>query len=102
MSQIDVLNAKRALAYLLTEWGITDDAARKAHGFIDDLVDRGWMIAAHRETRSTPPKTGEACLTCGRHLAACICGEHKTRPDQRTDPTTGLAACRAALRGAMP
>ena len=68
MSQLDVLEAKRALAHRLREWGIEDDAYMNAAGFIDDLVRRGWQMDPKRENRPQPPKPNAACRTCGQRL----------------------------------
>lgn len=111
MSQIDILNAKRALAYLLAEWGVTDDATRKAHGFMDDLVDRGWIMAAHRETRAVPPRRSQECPhhpgsyadACGGCKADQAVGDplpQTRRP--ASPPSPDYLAARQALRGALP
>ena len=57
------------------------------------------FVPEHTPQRFHPPKRAEACLTCGYHLSACICGEHRTRPVEANEATTsaGIAACREAL-----
>lgn len=47
--------------------------------------------------RALPPKPGHACLTCGRHLDACLCGEQKTQPHRPGDAKTGADLARAAM-----
>lgn len=84
MSQIDVIDAKKALATRLTMWGISPtEAGKHAAGFIDDLVARGWQMAPHRETRPHPPKPHEEC---GKH------------PGQYRHSCGGCATDRRAVR----
>jgi hypothetical protein len=61
MSQIDVVNAKKALTTRLRMWGIGDEASTLAGGFIDDLIEQGWAVEANRETRRRPPKRADEC-----------------------------------------
>ena len=61
MSQIDVMNAKRALTVRLRAWGIGDESHKLAAGFIDDLVAQGWTVDANHETRRQPPKVADEC-----------------------------------------
>lgn len=50
---------------------------------------------------ATPPKREEACVTCGRHLTGCICGEQRTKPPERSHRHADhVAAARAALTDA--
>ncbi|WP_221177320.1 hypothetical protein [Nocardioides marmoriginsengisoli] len=63
-----------------------------------------WKAAEMNGTanvRPTPPRREDQCMTCGRHLDACICGERatKTRPADPTTKTAALAECRAAVAG---
>ena len=58
-----------------------------------------WWKAACVETPEAvgvrPPKRDEACLTCGRHLERCICGEQQTRPVERDPEVAKRGAARA-------
>jgi hypothetical protein len=107
MSQIDVMNAKRALAARLRAWGIGDDAASLAAGFIDDLAAQGWAIEAHRETRRQPPRRdqecrahpgewADACRPCATERRAIDADEET--PTERADLADVRAAFVAAKR----
>lgn len=99
MTALDVKQAKQALAWRLTEWGVGDPHSRAA-GFIDDLVSRGWQMSPDRESRPRPPKPGDACRTCGRamHTPDRVCEHPTTRPPAPThDPTEPVAHLRALL-----
>lgn len=100
MSQLDVIDAKKALTARLVHWGV-EAPATKAEGFIDDLVSRGWVMSPQRETRPAAPTREQACRDCGRWLHQCMCPEPVTRPVPPADPSTraaAIAAARAALR----
>lgn len=116
MSQLDVAKAKKALATRLRLWGCAGNHAALAAGFIDDLVQQGWQIAAFRETRPQPPRADEACPQHpAYHATNCggcnVDGRAAAYDDDAPAPTpprawnagdadAGIAACRAAVRGA--
>ena len=57
-----------------------------------------WRAAVADEARTpTPPRRDESCLTCGKRLDACICGERRTRPTRSAPPTPAYTAARRAL-----
>jgi hypothetical protein len=71
------------------------------------LLENGpwWVAAASGTTRTTvlAPRRDESCLTCGRHLNACICGEQRTRPESAApNPRHRAEAIRQQLRKATP
>lgn len=100
MSQLDIINAKKALRARLVHWEVPEPAS-KAEGFIDDLVAQGWIMQPQREQRPQPPRREEACTTCGRHLNSCICGEaarRAPRPASQTAMATALEEARAHIK----
>lgn len=111
MSQLDVINAQRALATRLRMWGLEVDVQKRANGFIDDLVAQGWQMAPQRETRPHPPKSSEACKVCGgRCPGACVrnrviegdplpLADPTARPASEATKTAALAAMRAGFHG---
>lgn len=92
--------AQAALRARLSAWRVPDPGI-KANEYIADMVRAGWHWV-HPEGRPVPPKPHDACLTCGRHLNGCICGEQRTRPlaADRTDPLRHIAAAREAIKRA--
>ena len=108
MSQLDIIEAVRALEARLKLWGVEVDVHKRAEGFIDDLVARGWVMSATRETRPAPPKRADQCPRCGGIVGACHCTREQlaadyddTPPTTRARPTpapTEFQAARAALR----
>lgn len=71
-------------------------------GVIANTSSSCWRERVGERTGAQPPKREEACLTCGRYLDACTCGERRTRPHQQPDPATTaehIARLRAQLRG---
>ena len=113
MSQLDVVNAKRALAYRLKEWGAEGDPFQLADGFIDDLVRIGWQMSAERETRIYPPRADEECEKHpGQHMAP-FCGLCRVEAFRtESDPTetqrrkgrgseAAIAAAKAAVHAAL-
>lgn len=95
--------AVKVLALRLNAYGITDGAMAKAQQFMDDMRLAGWRWD-HPENRPQPPKVGEFCHTCSRHLRGCVCGEQRTVPPsvERTPPTPAYLQARAASRAAHP
>lgn len=73
------------------------------------VIEQGpwWKAAALDQTAIvgyTPPRRGEACITCGRHLTNCGCGEQRTRPEiPAAEParSAGLDLARANLAQAV-
>lgn len=101
MSQLDVIEAKKALRARLAHWEVPD-AAKKADGFIDDLVAKGWIMQAQREARPQPPHRHEQCRDCGRHVNTCLCETEPTpygSPPTTADPRRGADLVRAAMGG---
>lgn len=43
---------------------------------------RAVLIDSPGARTAVPPKREESCLTCGRHLNACICGEARVKPEE--------------------
>lgn len=72
MSLLDVRQAKQALTWRLTEWGV-ENAAEMADSFIDDLVGKGWRMDASRELRAEVPKPHQACPECSGFVGQCGC-----------------------------
>lgn len=71
MSQFDVANAKRALSARLQMWSV-DEPAKKADGFIEDLVSQGWVMSPKHEARPRPPHRDEECqMHIGQHRERC-------------------------------
>lgn len=100
MSQLDVRDAKTALAVRLRDWGVQGNATQLAAGFIDDLVNRGWQMNPTREDRPRPPKVVAACRTCGHDVERCGCDNPTSRPVPR-DPDGTYAANVAHARGLL-
>lgn len=109
MTQLDVIEAKKALAVRLRLWGVEVDAAKKADGFIDDLVGRGWQMAPFRETRPQPPKAEQQCPShlgqragnCGGCRADQLAEDRPPSPVPSWTPgdtAAGARAVRDALR----
>lgn len=73
-------------------------------GALTQLDGPHWRERVTTATAPRPPKPDQACHTCGRHLDACICGEHTTRPPaaDRVPPTETYTAAREAIRALMP
>jgi hypothetical protein len=89
MSQLDVAQAKQALAARLRDWGTPGDTGSLAAGFIDDLTARGWQMTPFLEARPQPPKVGTACCTCGREYGPACCDnpvQHRTEDDYADGP----------------
>ena len=101
MTALDVKQAKQALAWRLSEWGVDDPAAR-AGGFIDDLVSRGWQMSPERESRPRPPKPDQQCRLCGRALHApdAVCDQPTIRPAPKADDVS--AKVLELRRGVVP
>lgn len=111
----------RALAYLARRIRQDADAPRWDQAGIDatitKLVGRGLVSSIERVTRHAadpkaqtpgailrpfvpeatvdgppqPPRVGEHCHTCGRHLDHCVCGERQARPPRRSEHVTDHA-----------
>lgn len=111
MSQLDIHNAKRALGARLVAWGIEDAPAAKATGFIDDLVELGWMMSPQRESRPGAPKASEMCpmhrASFADHCSGCradeLAGDEHPAPKRERASmdadvrAVALAAARAGL-----
>lgn len=72
-------------------------------GVIPVLTGEHWHEKVAERTTPAAPRRDESCLTCGRHLDACICGERRQKPVGAAPPSTAvdaIAACRAAIRPA--
>jgi len=86
MSQLDIIDAQRALAARLRIWGLGVDVDKRAAGFIDDLVRQGWQMSAQRETRPSPLKRTDQCARCGGVVGACHCTREQLAADYERDP----------------
>lgn len=87
MRSNDELDAIKALAYRLTEWGV-DEPAAKAEQYIDDLVRRGWAMSAHVRPIRRPPMRHEECATHPgeyRDLCRACIADRKAAHDHDTD-----------------
>lgn len=71
--------------------------AAESPGVIPNLAGEHWREKVVERTQ-TAPKRHEQCLTCGKHLDACVCGEQRTRPVSSSQPTTEWLEARAAMR----
>jgi hypothetical protein len=89
MSQLDIIDAKKALEARLKLWGIEVDAGKKAEGFIEDLVARGWAMSNNREARPHPPRTEHACRRCGGVKGDCACMREHRAVTYDDEPTPG-------------
>ena len=85
MSQLDIIEAVRALEARLKLWGCSD-AHSRAEGFIDDLVRRGWQMSAQRETRPAALKRDDQCARCGGTKGDCHCTRERLAADHDDDP----------------
>lgn len=105
MSALDIREAKRSLIWWLRDWGVTDPE-RKANQFIDDMVDRGWIMSPARENRPQPPKVHEQCRRhAGQradHCGGCAADKNAATYEdetegERMDRQTAMDLARAAL-----
>lgn len=102
MSLLDVRQAKQALAWRLTEWGV-ENPTELAASFIDDLVGKGWRMDASRELRAEVPKPHQACPECSGFVGQCGCrvkGQIVER-DQPEAPRSDAHADAALARAVM-
>lgn len=99
MSQLDVINAKSALAARLRIWGI-DEPAERAGGFIDDLVSQGWAMSPKHEARPRPPRRSEECpMHAGQHHDKCGgCATDRLAVDANEPLSTIPGATPVAIR----
>ncbi len=95
----DELEATKALAARLAEWGV-DGAPEKARAFVADMVKRGWTMDAKTKTSRRPPPTGspDECRTHpGEWRVNCRCCS-ADRKAQRDEAEATSAERRAQTR----
>lgn len=100
----DELDAIKALAHRLTDWGV-DGAADKAKLYVSDLVNHGWVMQAHARHLRRPPMKNEECRThAGEWADFCRCcvADRKAAADLATSgPRLTVEEAKAMARDAI-